>query len=162
MFELMYEARGVGLAGNQVGLPYRVFVVNPTGDSACKDEAQVFINPILSGRKGSLEAEEGCLSLPGVFAQVKRPEKVVIDAYDLAGDEVHLELEDLPSRVVQHEADHLDGMLFIDRLTPTGLMAINEALADFESEFTAAQRRGEIPSNAEIALQLVELVRLRT
>ena len=73
MFELMYEAKGVGLAANQVDLPYRFFIVNLQSDPA-KAEEQVFINPVLSPAKGSAEAEEGCLSLPGLYAQVKRSE----------------------------------------------------------------------------------------
>ncbi len=88
MFDLMYEAKGIGLAANQVDLPYRLFVLNLTGDAAEADQEQVFINPVLSDPKGSAEAEEGCLSLPGLYAQVRRPETITVSAYDLTGQEV--------------------------------------------------------------------------
>src|SRR3954470_20662973 len=114
MFELMYEAKGVGLAANQVDLPYRFFVANPTGDPEKKEEEVVFINPVLSKQKGSAEAEEGCLSPPGLYADVMRAEKVTVDAYDLSGTPVHIAATGFLARVVQHETDHLDGRLFID------------------------------------------------
>ena len=85
MFELMYEARGIGLAGNQVALPWRLFVINPTGDPEEKDAEMVFINPEIVSRSGSEEAEEGCLSLPDVFGDVRRAEKIVVEAFDLQG-----------------------------------------------------------------------------
>ena len=118
MFELMYKHNGVGLAANQVNLPYRVFVVNLESDPK-KGAELAFINPVISRRKGLDEAEEGCLSLPGLYGYVKRPAEVVVDAFSLEGQPIHLELEGL-LRVVQHETDHLDGRLFIDRLNATG------------------------------------------
>lgn len=161
MFELMYQADGVGLAANQVDLPYRLFVLNLKSDPEAKEEEHVFVNPVLSGRKGMAEAEEGCLSLPSLYGQVKRPERVVLNAFDLAGEEVTLELEGLFARVVQHEVDHLDGILFIDRLSPTGELAVKEALEDFEAQFAGQRQRGEIPDNATIAKRLKELEELR-
>src|SRR5262245_30352785 len=92
MFETMYAAKGIGLAANQVDLPYRVFVVNEKGDPAEKDFERVFINPVLSGKKGMQEDEEGCLSLPGLYRGVKRPEQVVVTAYDLSGKQFREEL----------------------------------------------------------------------
>src|SRR5215211_3549141 len=74
MFDLMYENRGIGLAATQVDLPYRLFIINLESDAAKQDQEFVFINPVLSNRKGMAEAEEGCLSLPGLYADVKRPE----------------------------------------------------------------------------------------
>ncbi len=125
MFHLMYEANGIGLAANQVDLPYRLFVLNLKSDPEAADQEQVFLNPVIMGRKGGMaESEEGCLSLPGLYAQVKRPEKVVLNAFNLAGEEVNLDLEGLFARAVQHEIDHLDGILFIDRLSPTGELAV--------------------------------------
>ena len=162
MFDLMYEANGVGLAANQVDLPYRLFVLNLLSDPEAKDEEHVFLNPVLTGRKGMIESEEGCLSVPSVYGQVKRPERVVLNAFDLAGEEVTLELEDLFARAVQHEIDHLDGILFIDRLSPTGELAVKEALADFETQFSGQRARGEIPDDATIARRLTELEELRT
>ena len=162
MFGLMYEAKGVGLAANQVDLPYRFFVVNPTSDPEEKDQEHVFINPVITSRSGIAEAEEGCLSLPEVNGDIKRPEKIVVEAYNLEGHQFRFELEDLPARVVQHEIDHLDGVLFIDRLSPTGRLAIKEMLQEFELAFAGRRRRGEIPDDEEIAARLAELERLRT
>lgn len=164
MFDLMYakEHRGVGLAANQVDLPYRLFIVNLSADPAIKDEEHVFINPVLSQPKGGDEQEEGCLSLPGLFAPVRRPERIRINAYNLAGQEIIYDLDDLFARVVQHETDHLDGVLFIDRLAPTVEASVREKLTEFEREFAGRRERGEIPSDAEILARLAELEALRT
>lgn len=161
MFALMYEAKGVGLAANQVDLPYRFFVVNLQSDPE-KGEEQVFINPELSRPKGSAEAEEGCLSLPGLYAQVKRSETVTIDAYNLAGEPVHLEAEGLLARVVQHETDHINGKLFIDRLGTAAQLEVRDVVREFEIQFASQQNRGEAPSNAQIVRRLEELEKLRT
>src|SRR5262245_40675031 len=112
MFELMYEHKGIGLAANQVALPYRLFVANISGDAEHADEEHVFINPEILSRQGTVEAEEGCLSLPALYGQVRRSENVVVSAFDLDGNEFEMTLEDLPARVIQHETDHLDGVLF--------------------------------------------------
>ena len=164
MFELMYskEHRGVGLAANQVDLPYRLFVVNLSSDPVLRDEEHVFINPVISHPKGSAEQEEGCLSLPGLFAPVRRPEKVRINAYNLAGNEVIYELNDLFARVVQHETDHLDGVLFIDRLAPTVVASVRDKLEEFEREFASRRQTGEIPADVAIFARLAELEKLRT
>jgi peptide deformylase len=163
MFDLMYEKdhRGIGLAANQVDLPYRLFVINLTCDPALRDQEFVFINPVLSQPKGSAEEEEGCLSLPGLYAQVRRPERITVNAYNLAGQEVTMGLEGLFARVVQHETDHLDGVLFIDRLSPTAHLAVREALAEFEADFQSRRTRGEIPSDEQILGRLAELEQLR-
>lgn len=162
MFDLMYEHRGVGLAANQVDLPYRLFVVNVTGDAAQPEEEQVYLNPVLSSPKGSDEDEEGCLSLPEVWAPVRRPERVTVNAYNLAGEEITQELSGLPARIIQHEFDHIGGTLFVDRLAPSVRASINEQLAEFELEFDRGQQRGEIPSHAEIVARLERLERERT
>lgn len=161
MFALMYEHKGIGLAANQVDLPYRLFVINVEGDPK-KGEEHVFLNPILSNRKGSAEAEEGCLSLPGLYADVRRPEKITLNAYNLSGEEVTLDLDGLFARAVQHEVDHLDGVLFIDRLTATSEAKVREAVQDFELEFANRRERKEIPDDAAITARLAELEKLRT
>jgi peptide deformylase len=163
MFDLMYreEHRGVGLAANQVDLPYRLFVVNLSADPDLKDEEHVFINPMLSQPKGSDEKEEGCLSLPGLYAQVRRPEKITIHAYNLQGQELHYELDDLFARVVQHETDHLDGVLLIDRLSPTARLAVRDVLLELEAAFADERKRGDVSSDAEIVARLEELERER-
>ena len=154
MLDLMYEHKGVGLAGNQVALPYRVFVVNVTGDPEEKDEEIVFINPEIIERKGSVEAEEGCLSLPELFGQVRRAERIVVEAFDLQGREFQYKLTDLPSRVVQHESDHLDGVLFVDRMTDAGRRELEPRLADFQAHFRRLQATGEYPPDGEIEKHL--------
>src|SRR5581483_1407401 len=127
-----------------------------------KDQEMVFLNPVLSKLKGQAEAEEGCLSLPGINAPVKRPERVTVSAYNLSGQLVNLEATGLMARIVQHETDHLDGVLFIDRLSPTNRLAVKEALADFETEFHQRRDRGEIPDDAAITARWTELEELRT
>lgn len=162
MFELMYQSNGIGLAANQVDLPYRLFVMNITADPEKPEEEQVFINPVITSRKGMEEAEEGCLSLPGIYADVKRPERITVNAYGLDGRELSYDLSGLPARAVQHEVDHLDGILFIDRLTPTGRMAVKEAVEELELEFAGQRHRQEMPGDSEIAERLARLESART
>jgi peptide deformylase len=162
MLDLMYEHEGVGLAANQVNLPYRVFVANPEGDPGIVEAEFVFINPVLRGGKGSDEAEEGCLSIPQVFAPVKRNAKIKIQAYNLRGEQIEAELDGLFARVVQHETDHLDGKLFIDRLTPTNRATLRGQLEEFELDWESRQSTGEVPSARAIATRLAELERERT
>jgi peptide deformylase len=161
MFELMYEHRGVGLAASQVDLPYRLFVINIEGDPS-KGQEYVFINPVIQKRNGTAEAEEGCLSFPEIYAPVKRPEKIRVSAFDLSGQEVNYELTGFFSRAVQHEYDHLDGILFIDRLSPATLLSVKEALEGLERTFLGDRQRGVIPGDQQITSRLVELETLRT
>lgn len=158
MFRLMYDADGIGLAANQVDLPYRVFVVN-LGSERGQDEEMVFINPVISRPKAPVEEEEeGCLSLPGVFAPVRRPSSIHLTAFNLAGEEIRSEFQGLLARVIQHEADHLDGVMFIDRLSDTAEMAVRDELADFQRRFEQRRESGEIPADEEIStrLELIE------
>jgi peptide deformylase len=162
MFDLMYEHEGVGLAANQVDLPYRLFITNPEGKREARDREQVFINPVLSGGRGLAEDEEGCLSIPGLYAPVTRNESIKIQAYDLAGNEIEGELNGLMARIVQHETDHLDGKLFIDRLGPTQLAAMRDKLEEFELVYASRLETGELPATERMAERLQELERLRT
>ncbi|MBA3480593.1 MAG: peptide deformylase [Pirellulales bacterium] len=162
MFELMYEYEGIGLAANQVDLPYRLFVCNPEGDPRAKDAECVFINPVILKGSGQHEREEGCLSIPGVYAPVVRKEKISVQAYNLAGEEISGELDGLFARVVQHEVDHLDGRLFIDRITPTQLADLAGELEEFEIDFNSKRAVGEQPSEAQTIAHIAELERLRT
>jgi len=114
MFELMREAGGVGLAAPQVGLCWRMFVANATGEP---DDDQVFINPVLSAAtKEQTAAEEGCLSLPDIRAQILRPQGITIDALNLSGESFQIVSDDFPARVWQHEFDHLEGVLILDKM----------------------------------------------
>jgi peptide deformylase len=161
MFDLMYQEKGVGLAANQVGLPYRMFVVNTEGDPA-KGKEYVFLNPVISKRHGNAEAEEGCLSFPEIFAPVKRSEKITVAAYDLDGEEVSYELGGFFARAVQHEYDHLDGVMFIDRLSPAALLSIKQPLQDLELQFQGDRERGVIPDDAQLFAQIQQWEQIRT
>src|SRR5260370_15429682 len=116
MFDLMYAAKGIGLAANQVDLPFRFFVLNLTADPEQRDKEQVFINPEIVKRQRSVEDEEGCLSLPGLYAPVRRAKRIRARAFDLDGNLVEYDAHELYSRAVQHEIDHVQGKLFIDYL----------------------------------------------
>lgn len=162
MFDLMYEFEGIGLAANQVDLPYRMFVINLTADPAAKDEEHVFINPVITRRKGSAEDREGCLSFPEIFAPVVRSEEITVNAYDINGEELTYDLSGLPARAVQHETDHLDGTVFIDRMSPANRLAIKEALQELDLHFQGERRRGVIPDDGLITARLGELEAART
>ena len=117
MIHLMQDARGVGLAANQVGILRRVYVIQAEED----EEPRALVNPAIVDRSSEVdEDDEGCLSMQGVVVPVERPVRVRIEARDADGNPVALELEGLPARVAQHELDHLDGVLIIDRTTPDG------------------------------------------
>ncbi len=155
MFELMYASRGVGLAANQVDLPLRLFIANPKGDPE-EGEELVFLNPVLSRAKGTDEADEGCLSFPELYGPVTRSKRIHVQAYGLDGREISADLDGFLARVVQHETDHLDGVLFTDRMSTTNRMAVAEVLEGFELEFHRKREAGEIPSDAEIEARLQE------
>lgn len=156
MFELMYEAGGVGLAANQVDLPFRLFVANLQRDPE-EGEELVFINPVISRPKGLEEKEEGCLSLPELYGPVKRPETIQVTAYTLRGEEIQAKLSGFSARVVQHETDHLDGVMFIDRLSETEAMAARDSIEEFELSFAGRRQRHEIPSDNDILQRLLDL-----
>lgn len=125
MIELMRQAKGVGLAAPQVGLPWRMFVTD-----APKDEGpKVYINPILKNFSGQLGVnEEGCLSLPGVHVDIERPESVTLTAVDLDGRAISATGEGFPARIWQHEFDHLNGVLIIDRISAKERLAQRQSL----------------------------------
>lgn len=112
MIETMHKTNGVGLAAPQVGILRRAVIVEP-------EEGMIYelINPRIISSEGEVEGSEGCLSVPEVFGYVKRPTKVVVRAFDRTGREFELTANDFAARIVCHELDHLDGILFIDRIT---------------------------------------------
>jgi peptide deformylase len=115
MTELMHDARGVGLAATQVGVLQRLFVFQAHEE----DVVRAVVNPQITARSEELESgDEGCLSLQGVLVPVERSLTVTLEGQDLEGKPLRLELEELPARVVQHELDHLDGTLMIERTDP--------------------------------------------
>jgi peptide deformylase len=137
-------------------------VINPSGDASQKDEEFVFINPEITRRNGSEDSEEGCLSLPEIYGQVPRATRIVVDAFNLDGQQFEMELSGLDARVVQHEYDHLDGILFPSRTTPTVSKELNPLLDELERVFRQRQERGEIPSDDELTAKLIELEKQRT
>lgn len=156
MFEIMYAAQGIGLAANQVALPYRLFVVNCAGRRG-EGEEHVFINPVLSRPRGTAVQEEGCLSLPGVRMDVRRPQKIVVEAFTLEGEPIRMDLDGLLSRVVQHEFDHLEGRLFTDRLPEAAALEVRRDLDTFHEVFLGKQARGEMPGSAALLAELDRL-----
>ncbi len=115
MVETMYDAQGIGLAATQVNVHQRLLVLDVSEN---QDTPRVYVNPEIVAREGSETCEEGCLSVPGVYAEVSRAEKVTIAALDAAGEPFREELDGLQAICVQHEIDHLDGKLFVDYLSP--------------------------------------------
>ncbi|MFQ5450769.1 MAG: peptide deformylase [Nitrospinaceae bacterium] len=115
MVETTLEAHGAGLAANQVGFPYRLFVVNLGIEKDTPDLITV-VNPVITAMEGEELSEEGCLSIPDVFAEIKRAQRVEIKGVNLDGNEVRYEAEGFLARAFQHEMDHLEGSLFWDNL----------------------------------------------
>ena len=113
MVESMWHQVGIGLAAPQVGISLRILVMDDG-----KGGAQALINPAITDRGGSVREEEGCLSLPGIFADVERSKWIRVSALDDEGRPITFEAQGLRGKVIQHEIDHLDGVLFIDRLPP--------------------------------------------
>ncbi len=119
MFETMYKRGGVGLAANQVGVLKRVIVIDLHSRTEKQGKEQlVLINPEIISQEGEVVKEEGCLSLPGLYRKVKRAAYVKVKAQNVEGEEFELEAEGLLARALQHEIDHLNGIVFIDRLSP--------------------------------------------
>src|SRR5262249_10555987 len=103
------------------------------------------------------EGSEGCLSFPGLYQKVRRAKTVVVRAYNLEGQLYEMTAKELPARLWQHEIDHLDGTLYIDKMGPLGKIAARGALREFEQKFRKAQEKGEIPSDADIEKMLKEI-----
>ena len=154
MFETMYAASGVGLAANQVGLPFRLFVMNPSGNKETREEEYVFINPVILKKNGNVVDNEGCLSFPDVHADVVRSETIEVESISLAGEVQHFKWKDRLARIVQHEIDHLNGIGFVDRLSDTTKLEIRSELDDLCTVFEGDQRLGF--TSIEVAMQTLE------
>ena len=113
LFDTMRADSGVGLAANQVGIISRVAVVDTTGS-----DPLVLINPVVLDESGTQIGEEGCLSIPELYADVTRAQRVVVESTRLDGERIRIEAEDFKARAILHEIDHLDGVLFVDHLSP--------------------------------------------
>lgn len=136
LFDTMKAYAGVGLAANQVGVAQRVIVVEvPLEDG--KMDRIVAINPVLDQRSGKESGEEGCLSMPGIYEDIPRATQLRLRAFDVDGKPFERIVEDFCARAVQHEADHLDGVLFTDRVSPLKKQFLKRELD--------ALARGELP-----------------
>lgn len=139
MGELMHDALGVGLAATQLGVLHRVLVYQAHAD----DPVTALVNPVIEWRSEELEtAEEGCLSLPGVHVEVERNARVRVRAQDGTGEEIEVEAEALEARVIQHEIDHLEGVLILDRISREARKEAMRAMRE------AQESIGERPANA--------------
>ncbi|KAK1568082.1 hypothetical protein Q3G72_020370 [Acer saccharum] len=135
MFDVMYKTDGIGLSAPQVGMNVELMVFNPVGERG-KGEEIVLVNPRVNKySKKTVLFNEGCLSFPGIYADVQRPESVKIDAKDINGAKFSVSLSDLPARVFQHEFDHLQGVLFFDRMTEEVLESIRVQLQALEKKY---------------------------
>ena len=138
MFELMRESKGVGLAAPQVGKNVRLFIINPTGEPA---DDGVYVNPILSDPEEEETGEEGCLSLPGIRTNITRARKLKIEAFDLAGKRFEQTETGYIPRIWQHEFDHLNGTLLIDRMGPTEKMENKKILKELEDKYNSERKK---------------------
>ena len=137
MLELMHEANGVGLAAPQVGIAARFFVCNPTGEPS---DDQVCINPHFAELSGAAEQEEGCLSIPGATVTMRRATVALMQAQDVGGKPFEARGEDLLARIWQHEADHLDGRLILDNMSPMDEISNRRTLKQLRGEAKAVRR----------------------
>jgi peptide deformylase len=138
MLELMREAKGVGLAAPQVGINRRLFVMCHSGKS---EDDRVYVNPVLSEPEGEDEAEEGCLSLPEINIPVWRSTRLRIQARDLDGNPIDQTESGYIARIWQHETDHLDGILLLDKMTPIQKLSMRRQIRDMEQAFESQRRK---------------------
>ena len=132
MIDIMLETKGLGLAGPQAGVNLRIFVVSLDGT---KENAKVYINPKIENSGSLVDFEEGCLSLPGVSAKIKRFKQCSVTATDLDGNTFTEHAEGLLARAFQHESDHLDGMLIKDRMTRVQTIAARKLIKKLREEY---------------------------
>ena len=135
MLEVMIASKGVGLAAPQVGVTVRLLLAMPDPEG---DELLALINPKVVSEDGWDEQEEGCLSFPDIYCKVKRRKAIVVEALDIHGRPLRLELEDFAARVVLHEMDHLEGRLLVDRMSQIAKIANRKSLKRLETAFEGA------------------------
>jgi peptide deformylase len=135
MLETMYAARGIGLAATQVNEGIRLLVLDLSEE---RNAPKVFINPEIIERDGSQTCEEGCLSVPGIYAEVKRAERIRVRALDTDGETFELEADGLLAVCIQHEIDHLDGKVFVDYLSPLKRRMVEKKLRKQQREKVTA------------------------
>ena len=153
MWETMYASEGVGLAAPQVGESVRLFIVDASpfaegegGDLACKDFKRVMINPVIfEESEAQDEMEEGCLSIPGIRERVSRPTGIAVEYYNEQWELVEERLEGIPARVVQHEYDHIEGVLITDHLNPMRRRLLHGKLRDITNGKVSVDYRMRFP-----------------
>lgn len=138
MFKTMYASKGLGLAAPQIGVNIRLAVID------LGEDPLVFINPKIIKKSGKEVCQEGCLSFPGLFENVSRAKRIVVRAFDKDGSEYELEAEGLLARAIQHELDHLDGVLFIDRISKARKIQIKSDLELIKNGETVCRKDGEV------------------
>jgi peptide deformylase len=134
MLRIMYKSRGIGLAGPQVGVSRRIITLNLTGEKGSGDEL-CLIDPEILEAEGEETGEEGCLSFPGIRAKVKRAAKIRVAATTLGGERTEFEADGIFARALQHECDHLDGIVFITRMSRAQRFLIHGQLKDLQREY---------------------------
>ena len=134
----MAEARGLGLAANQVGWNKRLALVSESG---LVDDYRVVINPEVLSQEGAIAEEEGCLSFPGLLGLITRPERITIRYMNLEGEFIEEEAEELLARCFMHEIDHLDGILFISKMTPADRLRLKKSIKELEEQYAAREPR---------------------
>ena len=137
MMAAMYEEGGVGLAAPQVGIEQKLLVLNPSGSKDDRSGELVLCNPKIMRKKQREFGEEGCLSFPGIQADVQRWIEITVVYQDLNGDEQSMKCDGWLARIVQHEIDHLEGVFFVDRLTATEKLRVKSQLLELESDYKA-------------------------
>lgn len=143
MYDLMYESKGVGLAAPQVGLRQRILVLNETGDRAQAEHEITLVNPTILERFGEATLyEEGCLSFPGIYAEISRPGRVKVRASGVDGVESVREYAGFVARIVQHEYDHLEGVLLVDRMSAADRLRHKVALEELKARYQRAVAAG--------------------
>jgi peptide deformylase len=147
MLEVMYTNEGLGLAAPQVTLPVRLLVMNFKADPNDKEFEVVAINPVIVESKGTVNDREGCLSFPGLYQNVRRAKTVTVNYYDLKGELKGMVCHDLPARVWQHEIDHLNGVLFIDKMGSLGVAHSQKDLDKFIADFEKDKKKGDLPAD---------------
>ena len=140
MYERMFESRGVGLAAPQVGLKKRIMVLNSEGDPSQPDLNLTLINPRIVERTGEKTLmDEGCLSFPEVYAEVQRPALCTVEAQDVEGNPFQEQYSGFVSRIIQHEYDHLEGVLLVDRMSPADKLRNKVTLEDLVERYRRDQ-----------------------
>ena len=150
MYETMYDSNGVGLAAPQIGLSIRLFVVDgsPFEDDDVKKFKQVFINPVISKESGALwKFNEGCLSIPGIREDIQRKPEVHIEYYDENWNAHKKTYKGLSARIIQHEYDHIDGMLFTDRISPLRKRLLKNKLANISKGIVDVDYKMRFPNS---------------